>query len=221
MKKLVPCVIAGALGLVACGGGGSPTAAPTTKEAVTSATPTSTQATTSTTAKVIICSAAEQHTTPNDVTTPCVPKPTTTPAPTTTTTTIDPAVAADAKMIATLATIATTQRDGMIKAIESDFPAATVEKFDAVSGVPPDRSYVTMTVDTGYQVASNQQRQLWEMIRGIAAFWASSGPLRNDAGSVHPGLVLSAHGKTYDASYDVMVAVADRHMAQDEFFAAV
>jgi hypothetical protein len=220
MRRLILCALVGAVALAACGRNGAsdvaasaaalptvashPTTAPTTLAAPT----TSAMPTTTTTAP---CSAGE-HRNAGDIA--CVSD--------TTTTTVNHSALADVKVIAVLSAMATSQRDGFISAVESEFPSVSVENFDVVASPPPDRSYLTMTVDTGFMTPANQQHEVWELVYGLSDFWNDTkGPLRNDVGTVKPGFIIKAHGKTYDSSYDVMVAVADRRMAEDQWFASV
>ena len=150
------------------------------------------------------------------------PQVTTTTARATTTTTEDVGLSKDVQILVAVSSLESTQRDGIIEAIESSSTLERVDVFtvDVTDGTDTTQGSVTWRIEgsSGYRTEENQLLQVWELASSLALFWESDdGVLRNDEGTIKPALEIVVDGRRYVASYDSMVALADRRISQAEW----
>jgi hypothetical protein len=213
------------LGLIALGACGHADEAPEAATTPAEAPAPSTEAP-STTEKPFTCPAGERAVADPNTGMVCV-APTTTQAPTTTaapTTTVSPQVKADADTVLGVAVI-DTSRDEFIKILdEALVDDGSVDLWEAptvVGGIPPVLSPLRVGITSGWATDEHQQEEAWNLVRLMSTFWQADGALRNDEGLLHAGFTMIVDGRTYDQTYETMVALADSRMLRSDWAGSV
>jgi hypothetical protein len=141
---------------------------------------------------------------------------------TTTTTTVDPADEADLNVLIALTAITSDKQKFADLIKDSSFSIESVDLIDVVvNNGPPPTADLEIAVTSGYNGIEYRDEIAWTLARNLSIFWESNeGALRNDVGSVKPGLVLTVDTTRYVAPYDLMVQVADLGITSTDWLAA-
>ena len=170
--------------------------------------------------------AAEQSTT--TVTQPATttttrPTVTTTTQPATTTTTLSPGDRRDLEIIVYASALETSRRVGIISSIEDTRALERVDVFavETTDSTSTSAGTVTLVVEgsSGFSTAAYQIESAWQLATLLSVLWEADGSLffYNDVGSIKPGLRIVVDGRTYVASHDSMVQVAQRKVSQADW----
>ena len=145
------------------------------------------------------------------------------PAATAPTTTVSPEVKGDTAVLFAMANME-QKRDELIGIMKDSLPSdGSVDLFDTpkVLDNTPTISPLRLGITSGWATDEHQQDEAWNQVRILSTFWKGSGGFRNDAGKVHVPLTLIIDGRTYDQSYETMVALADSRMLRTDWAASV
>lgn len=131
----------------------------------------------------------------------------------------------DIQVLSAVSAMEGSTRTTFISAIEDNRVLERVDVFavDVANGTATSTGTVTLRVEgsSGFQTEEFQIQQVWELVSTIALFWESpDGVLRNDEGVIKPGLAVVVDGRSYLASYELMVQLAERRISQADWLSA-
>jgi hypothetical protein len=99
--------------------------------------------------------------------------------------------------------------------------SSSVETVDVINWDPATAT-LRIAVTSGFNTEEYRDEVAWAIASSLGAqYWGPDGELRNDAGTVKPGLSLQVDSTTYVAPYDLMAAIGDVNISSTDWLTQV